>query len=83
MDQFSESGLRILRAGLDCCDVDIIGDKIIVNCGEKCITLSVDFDKLFKMVDDDLILRQRDSRDFYWGSLISVIRRELVAVVGP
>jgi hypothetical protein len=83
MDQFSESGLQILRAGLSDCDVDIIVDKIIVKCDKKCITLSVDFDKLFKMVDDDLILRQRDSRDFYWGSLISVIRRELDAVVGP
>ncbi len=72
-----EKGLAILKKLLPDCSFEKNGDTLIIKQGDKTMKAKADFEMLFKLIDDDLNLRQRDSGEYYWKSLAEMIKNEL------
>lgn len=77
-NEFDERGLAILRTQLPNCVLEKENDVITIKGNEKTITIKADFEKLFSLIDDDRLLRQIDSGEWYWKLFGNVIKRELV-----
>ena len=67
LEHFCKSFLRIEKNG----------DTLLVKQDNKTIECKADFGQLFKLIDDDRLLRQQDSAEFYWEHFGKVIEQEL------
>jgi hypothetical protein len=76
-NEFDERGLEILRKLLPKCSFEKNGDTLLVKKDNKTLECKADFGQLFKLIDDDRLLRQQDSAEFYWEHFGKVIDREL------
>jgi len=76
-NEFDERGLEILRKLLPKCSFEKNGDTLLVKQYNKTLELKADFGLLFKLIDDDRLLRQQDSAEFYWEHFGKVIEQEL------
>jgi hypothetical protein len=68
-NEFDRRGLEILREFLPNCEFEKNDDTILVKQGEKTLELKADFEKLFKLIDDDEFNKMQDSTVFYWEHL--------------
>ena len=76
MNQFDKQALEVL--GLLLPDYSFERkefDTLYVMKGEVQLRMKIDFEQMFKLIDDD-VLRQVDSSDFYWGNLCELIKNE-------
>ena len=76
-NEFDERGLGILRKLLPNCEFEKNNDTLLVKQGEKTLECKADFEQLFKLIDDDLLLRQYDSGEWYWEQFGKAIESEL------
>jgi hypothetical protein len=76
-NEFDERGLEILRKLLPKCSFEKNGDTLLVKQDNKTLECKADFGQLFKLIDDDRVLRQRDSAEFCWELFGKVIEQEL------
>ena len=76
-NEFDERGLEILRKLLPNCEFEKNDDTLLVKQDEKTLECKADFGQLFKLIDDDKLLRQQDSAEFYWELFGKTIEREL------
>ena len=76
-NEFDERGLEILRKLLPKCSFEKNGDTLLVKQDDKTLECKADFEQLFKLIDDDKLLRQQDSAEFYWEHFGKVIEQEL------
>ena len=76
-NEFDERGLEILRKLLPNCEFEKNNDTLLVKQGNKTLECKADFGQLFKLIDDDRLLRQQDSAEFYWEQFGKTIEREL------
>ena len=74
---FDERGLEILRKLLPNCLFEKNNDILLVKRGDKTLECKANFGQLFKLIDDDRLLRQRDSGEWYWEQFGKTIEREL------
>jgi hypothetical protein len=73
-NEFDRRGLEILREFLPNCEFEKNDDTILVKQGEKTLELKADFEKLFKLIDDDEFNKMQDSTVFYWEHLGRTIK---------
>ena len=71
--EFDRRGLEILGKLLPKYEFEKNDDTISVKQGEKTLELKADFEKLFKLIDDDKFNRMQDSSAFYWEHLCRTI----------
>jgi hypothetical protein len=71
--EFDRRGLEILGKLLPKYEFEKNDDTISVKQGEKTLELKADFEKLFKLIDDDKFNRMQDSAAFYWEHLARTI----------
>ena len=76
-NEFDERGLGILRKLLPNCGFEKNNDTLLVKRGDKTLECKADFGQLFKLIDDDILLRQQDSGEFYWKQFGKTIEQEL------
>lgn len=76
-NEFDERGLEILRKFLPNCSFEKNGDTLLVKQGDKVLQCKADFRQLFKLIDDDISLRQQDSSEFYCEQFGKTIKQEL------
>ena len=67
--EFDRRGLEILGKLLPNYEFEKNDDTILVKQGEKTLEFKADFEKLFKLIDDDNFNRMQDNTVFYWGTL--------------
>jgi len=81
-NEFYERGLEILKKHLPNYSIEKNGDGLLVKIGDNTLECEADFEplfeQLFKLIDDDRLLRQQDSSEFYWGKLAKVIEQEII-----
>ena len=79
-NEFDEQGLKILRKFLPNFSFEKTETLLLVKKGDKKLEVNTDFEQLFKLIDDDKFLRQRDSAEFYWKQLGDVIEQEFLQI---
>ena len=79
-NEFDEQGLKILRKFLPNFSFEKTATLLLVKKGDKKLEVNADFEQLFKLIDDDKFLRQRDSAEFYWKQLGDVIEQEFLQI---
>jgi phage anti-repressor protein len=67
--EFNRRGLEILGELLPNYEFEKNDDTISVKQGEKTLEFKADFEKLFKLIDDDKFNKMQDSAVFYWENL--------------
>jgi len=67
--EFDRRGLEILGKLLPNYEFEKNDDTILVKQGEKTLEFKADFEKLFKLIDDDNHNKMQDSAIFYWENL--------------
>lgn len=68
-NDFDKQGLEILRQFLPNCHFEKNNKVLLVKRGNQRLECKVDFEMLFNLIYDDLLLRQRDSKEWYWQQL--------------
>ena len=76
-NEFDERGLEILRKLLPDCVVEKENDSLTVKLNEKTTIIKANFEQLFRLIDDDRLLRQIDSGEWYWELFGKTIKREI------
>ena len=77
-NEFDERGLEILRKILPDSIIEKENDELRIKQNQKTLTIKADFEKLFRLIDDDRLSRQIDSGEWYWELFGNAIKRELV-----
>jgi len=77
-NEFDERGLEILRKILPDSIIEKENDELRIKQNQKTLTIKADFEKLFRLIDDDRLLRQVDSSEWYWELFGKTIKRELI-----
>ena len=78
-NEFDERGLEILRKILPDSIIEKENDELRIKQNQKTLTIKADFEKLFRLIDDDRLLRQVDSSEWYWELFGKAIKRELIS----
>lgn len=77
-NEFDNRGLEILKKILPDCLIEKENNLITIKREEKTITINADFEKPFRLIDDDRLSRQIDSGEWYWDLFGKTIKRELI-----